>query len=146
MLLFRCLLVNPSRSFGQVQQQLGGVLERLEPLVQGLNPDDHWTLFKRVSGRLREQGEIFTPPSACIPEYVWYDALVCGVRLVSSISGFSFCEDRGAIGEQPVPQALQNAVRAADHVAGQARIDLFETAARHHELIRICDRVLAERM
>jgi hypothetical protein len=146
MLLFRCLLVNPARSLEQVQQELGGVLERLGPLVQGLNPNDHWTLFKRVSGRLNEQSQAFAPPSACIPEYVWYDALICGLRLVSWIPGFSFCASEGAAGEQPVPPALQDAVRAADHVAEQARIDLFETAARHHELIRICDRVLAERM
>jgi hypothetical protein len=33
-LLFRCLLVNPSRPFEVVQHELSAVLERLEPLVQ----------------------------------------------------------------------------------------------------------------
>lgn len=146
MLLFRGLLVTPSQSLEQVQQQIGGVLDRLQPLVQGLNPDDHWTLFKRVSGRLREQGGVFNPPSACIPEFVWYDGLICGLRLVSCIPGFSFCDNAGATYEKSVPEALAGAVRAAEHVAEQARIDLFEAAARHHDLIRMCDRVLAERM
>jgi hypothetical protein len=146
MLLFRCLLVNPSRPLEDVQQELRGVLERLGPLVQGLNPDDHWTLFKRVSGRLKEQREVFTPPSACISEFVWYDALICGLRLVSCIPGFSFCDNTGATDEKSVPEALAGAMQTAEHLAEQARIDLFEAAARHRDLLRICDLVLAECM
>ena len=146
MLLFRCLLVNPSRSLEAVQQELSGVLERLGPLVQGLNPDDHWTLFKRVSGRLKEQREAFTPPAACISEFVWYDALICGLRLVSRIPGFSFCDNTGPTDEKSVPEALAGAMRAAEHLAEQARIDLFDAAARHRDLLRTCDLVLAERM
>ena len=146
MLLFRCLLVNSSRPFEHVQHELSAVLERLEPLVQGLNPDDHWTLFKRVSGRLKEQREVFTPPSACISEFVWYDALICGLRLVSRIPGFSFCDNTGATDEKFVPEVLAGAMRAAEHLAEQARIDLFEAAARHRDLLRICDLVLAECM
>ena len=146
MLLFRCLLVNPSRPLEHVQQQVGRVIERLEPLVEGLNPDDHWTLFTRVSERLREQDEIFTPHSACISEFVWYDALICGLRLMSRIPGFSFYDDGGATDEKSVPEALAGAVQAAEHLAEQARIDLFEAAVRHRDLLRICDLVVAERM
>ncbi|GAB1723817.1 MAG: hypothetical protein NTNFB01_27130 [Nitrospira sp.] len=146
MLLFRCLLVNSSRPFEHVQHELSAVLERLEPLVQGLNPDDHWTLFKRVSGRLEEQRGIFTPPSVCMSEFVWYDALICGLRLVSCIPGFSFCDNTGGTDEKSVPEAVDGAVRAAKHLAEQARIDLFEAATRHRDLLRICDLVLAERM
>lgn len=145
MLLFRSLLVNSSQSLEQVQQRLGLVLERLEPLVQGLNPDDHWTVFKRVSGRLQEQGGVFGPPSACLSEYIWYDALILGVRLVCWIPGFSFCTSAGAVDER-VPEALQSAVRAAEHVAEQARIELFDAAVRHRDLLGVCDRALTERM
>lgn len=146
MLLFRCLLVTSSRPLADVQHELSEVLERLEPLVQGLNPDDHWTLFKRISGRLKEQRGIFTPPAVCRSEFVWYDALICGLRLISCIPGFSFCDSTGGIDEKPVPVALDRVVRAARHLAEQARIDLFEAATRHRDLLQICDFVLAEHM
>jgi hypothetical protein len=146
MLLFRALLVHQSQSLEQVQQHLAEVLERLEPLVQGLNADDHWTLFTRVSGRLKERGEVFQPPSISIPESLWYDALICGVRLVSGIRGFSFCGIVESKDREPLPEALQGAMRAAEHVAEQARVELFDAAARHRDLMRVCDRALAERM
>lgn len=146
MLLFRALLVHQSRSLEQVQQHIAGLLERLEPLVQGLDPDDHWTLFSRVSERFKEQGEVFPSPSISIPESVWYDALICGLRLVSGIRGFSFCDHMGTTDNKPVPEALQRATRAAEHLAEQARIELFDAAARHRDLMRVCDRALAERM
>jgi hypothetical protein len=146
MLLFRALLVHQSQSLEQVQQQITGVLERLEPLVQGLNPDDHWTLFTRISGRLKERGEVFQSPSISIPESVWYDALICGLRLVSGIRGFSFCGSVGSMDHKLLPEALQGAMCAAEYVAEQARVELFDAAARHRDLMRVCDRALAERM
>lgn len=146
MLLFRALLVQQSQSLDQVQQQIAGVLERLEPLVQGLNPDDHWTRFTRVTGRLKERGEVFQPPSGSIPESVWYDALICGLRLVSGIRGFSFCGSEGSTDHTRLPEALQGAMCAAECVAEQARVELFDVAARHRDLMRVCDLALAERM
>lgn len=146
MLFFRCLLVNPSRPFEVVQRELSAVLERLEPLVQGLNPDDPWTLFSRVSGRLKEQPDIFAPPSNGMSEFVWYDALIYGLRLASRIPGFSFCDNAEARDAASIPEALAGAVQDAEQLAEQARIDLFEAAARHRDLLRICDLVLAEHM
>lgn len=146
MLLFRALLVQQSQSLDQVQQQIAGVLERLEPLVQGLNPDDHWTRFTRVTGRLKERGEVFQPPAGSIPESVWYDALICGLRLVSGIPGFSFCGSEGSTDHTRLPEALQGAMCAAECVAEQARVELFDVAARHRDLMRVCDLALAERM
>lgn len=146
MLLLRCLLVTPSRPLESLQHELSEVLERLGPLVQGLNPDDHWTLFKRVSGRLKEQREVFTPLSDRNSEFVWYDAVICGLRLVSRIPGFSFCDQSGETHEKYVPEALASTTRAAEQLAEQARIDLFEAAARHRELLRICDLVSTECM
>jgi hypothetical protein len=145
-LLFRCLLVNPSRPFEVVQHELSAVLERLEPLVQGLEPDDHWTRFTRVSGRLKEQRDIFAPPSDCLSEFAWYDALIYGLRLTSRIPGFGFCGNTESRDTAALPGALHDAMQGAEHLAEQARIDLFEAAARHRELLRICDLVLAERM
>ena len=146
MLLFRALLVQQSQSLDQVQQQIAGVLGRLEPLVQGLNPDDHWTRFTRVTGRLKERGEVFQPPSGSIPESVWYDALICGLRLASGIRGFSFCGSEGSTDHTRLPEALQGAMCAAECVAEQARVELFDVAARHRDLMRVCDLALAERM
>jgi len=146
MLLFRGLLVHQTQSLEQVQQHIAGVLERLEPLVQGLNPDDHWTLFTRVSGRLKERSEVFLPPSISIPESLWYEALICGLRLVPGIRGFSFCGSEGSTDHTPLPEALQGAMCAAECVAEQARVELFDAAARHRDLMRVCDRALAERM
>ncbi len=147
LLLFRSLLVTQRLSLEQVKQQVGEVLERLEPLVQGLHPDDNWTLFMRVSGRLQEHQGIFRPPAeTSLPEYLWYDALILGLRLVSWIPGFSFCESPGARDEKPVPDALRRTVGMAELMAEQARLDLFDASARHHDLNRLCDLVLTERM
>ena len=145
MLLFRSLLLNQRQSLERVQQQIASVLSRLDPLVQGLNPNDHWTLFKRLTERLQEQGVPFYPPSPHIPESLWCDAVILGLRLVSTIPGFGFRESVGATDSKPVPKALENAICQAQHMAEQARIELFDAAARHYDLIRLCDRIVAER-
>lgn len=146
MLLFRSLLVTSGRKLEQIQHTVGSVLERLEPLVQGLNQNDHWTVFKRVSGRLQELDGLFGPPSPGVSEYVWYDALIVGLQLVSRIPGFSFCEDTAAIDADRVPEALCRAQRVAEHLAEQARIELFDVAVRHRELLGVCDGALEARM
>jgi hypothetical protein len=76
---------------------------------------------------------------------VWYDALILGLKLMSWIPDFSFCGSVGATDSKPVPEALLGAMRAAEHMAEQARVELFDAVTRHHDLIRLCDRIVAER-
>lgn len=147
MLLFHGLLVNQHQSLEKVRHQVATVLNGLEPLVQGLHPDDHWTLFKRVTGRLQEQQGIFNPPAEIsVPEYLWWDTLILALRLVSWIPGFSFCDSHGATDETLVPEALRRTVHMAELLAEEARIDLFDASARHHELERLCNLVLTQRL
>jgi hypothetical protein len=146
MCLFRALLVHQTQSLEDVQRTIWNVLAGLEPLVQGLNPDDHWTVHKRVRGKLKEQGKVFAPSSTSISEFVWYDALIYGLRLVSRISDFSFDDGQEGRGNDAIPAALQLAYRTAEQLAEQSRVDLFEAGNRYDDLHRICDLALAERM
>jgi hypothetical protein len=146
MLLFRALIVPQSRSLEEVQRTIFAVLDGLGPLVQGLNLDDHWTVHTRVRGKLDEHGMLFAPPSTALSEFVWYDAVIYGLRLVSRISDFGLCDSPGASKDPWVPPTLQMASRLAEQLSEQARVELFESTTRYHDLLRICELALAERM
>jgi hypothetical protein len=145
MLLFRALVVCESRPIQNVQHNIENILARLEPLVQGLSLEDHWTIHKRVVGRLKDAGVVFAPPSGTISEYVWYDALIFGLRLVSCIPGFGIAAEPSAP-QSDALSAMRSAVGRAKELAEQARVDLFEATARYHDLLRVCDLALAERL
>jgi hypothetical protein len=155
-LLCRALLVNRSQTLQAVQSRLVRVIEGLDPIVQGLEPGDDWTLHSRVSSRLKEEGSVFSsaavlfshdapPPSAAlVSDDVWYDALVLGLRCMSWIPGFSVCPGPMAYDVRQMHQPLQQMTREAEALAHRIRIELFQAGVRNVDIRQACNRVRAE--
>jgi len=156
MLLIRALLVNKTRNFRQVQEAVHKVAKSLDPIVQGIEPDDDWTAHQRLSLRLQEEGRVFgissvmydenvRPPSeATGTGDVWYDALILALKLVSWIPRFSVCGSVGDYNNTHVNIHLERVLGEAERLAERLRIELFEANERNRKVEQACARVMAE--
>ncbi|MBI3596647.1 MAG: hypothetical protein HY203_05790 [Nitrospirae bacterium] len=153
MMLLRTLLVNDEQDMSSVDQTARRIVERLEPMVQGLDPADHKTLSERLRIRLTEEGGLFSKDSIlyrreereagceAIPDHIWYDALVLAFRLVTWIPGFSFCKNHGdyEIGNPHLPMEMVTGV--VERLGDRIKIELFGSRQRNREILEACDLV-----
>jgi hypothetical protein len=157
MLLCRALLVNKGQTLQQVEACLSHVIERLEPVVQGIDPTDHITMYMRLSSRLKEEGQIFSSTSvlfsqngwpnseSLLPEDIWYDALLLALRCMSWIPGFSICPSTAVYDMQEIDNPLLEVTRQAEDLGHRIRIELFEAGQRNYEIGEACKRIRSER-
>jgi len=155
MLLVRSLLVNKHQNLDHVQLTLLKVVNRLDPIVLGIDPQDDWTLHQRVSARLKEEGNVFesssflyqqklgtaTGPSEV--QEIWCDTLILILKLVSCIPSFSVCGDPGQFSGKHAHVPLEQVLPEAESLAERLRVELWETGKRNWEVGRACDRVQA---
>ena len=138
LLLLRALLGSKAGRWVRALEVWPALLEGLNPLVQGVEEGDHYTIHERVRDRLRERGDLFEP--AAVPEGLWYDALVAVLRACTRIQGFSYRQD---------PNLLERSVardfgRDLALLSRRARTELFECQEYDVLIARACDRVLAD--
>jgi len=138
MLLLRSLLGYEPNRWENVSRLLPALLEGLSPLVQGIEDQDHYTIYIRIRDRLQESGDLFT--SKDLPEGLWWDALVAAFRACSCIEAFSYGYDKSSL-EQSV---ARNFARDLSSLATRVRMELFEAGDRDGMIAQGCDRVLTE--
>jgi hypothetical protein len=136
MLLMRALLGSDERRWSRACELVPSIAEGLEPVVQGIAEDDHYTLHLRVRDRLRESADSFEAEH--IPVAIWWDALVAVLRACSRIQGFSYADD--ATSYEPSPARLL--ARDVASLARRTRIELFEAGERDAMILRVCDRAM----
>lgn len=156
MMLGQTLLVNEDQNMGQVGRALQKVIGGLEPLVVGIGPNDTQTLSKRLTARLKEFGAVFSKSAmmhqrqagldveAVLPDDLWYDALILGLRLVSWIPNFSICTGAGDYDNKAPYKVMEQVVQAAERLTHRIRIELFGCRQRNREILEACDLVRAE--
>ena len=136
MLLMRALLGSDERRWSRACDLVPSIAEGLEPVVQGIAEDDHYTFHLRVRDRLRESADSFEAEH--IPDAIWWDALVAVLRACSCIRGFSYADD--ATSYEPSPARLL--ARDVASLARRTRIELFEAGERDAMILRVCDRAM----
>jgi len=138
MLLLRALLGPDARGWEQASDLVPSIGERLQPVVQGLDPDDPYSMVIGVRDRLKESTDWLA--AATIPGLLWWDAAVTVLRATSRIPGFSYAA--GAVEYGPSPARLLE--RELQSIARRVRIELFEASERDVFLRGVSDRVLDE--
>lgn len=142
MLLLRALLGSDPHQWDRLQEAVPGLIDRLAPAVQGVDPSDRYTLHLRVREHLLEFGDLFT--SRHVPEELWFDVLVLVLRAVSKIKGFSYSASAPEVApfstRSPVNELSWDVIR----IAGRVRVELFEADSRDAAIRSACDRALAE--
>lgn len=136
MWLLRALLGSDESRWNRACDQLGSIIEGLEPIVQGIAEDDGHTIHLRVRDRLRESADCFEP--GAVPEALWWDALVAVLHACSRIQGFSYASD--AVLYEPSPARLLE--RDLASLARRARTEIFEARERDAMILRVCDRAM----
>lgn len=137
MLLLHALLGTDEARWTRACEQLPLIVEGLQPVVQGLDEDDHYAVHVRIKERVRESTDCFEAREG-IPEALWWDAVVALFRACSNIRGFSDGSD--SVTYEPSP--ARRLARALESLVQRARIELFETGERDAMLRRVCDRAI----
>jgi len=136
MLLLRALLGMDAGRWYRVCEALSVVLESIEPLVQGVDREDDFTIHARGRDRLREWGDLFEQSS--IPQELWWDGLLTALRACSQLEGFGY----GLTGSGRSP--LRDLAHDVGCLGRRVRQELFEAHERDTMIARVCDRVLAD--
>lgn len=142
MLLLRALLGSDPRRWERVMATHSALLERLPPVVQGVDPSDVSVLHARIRERLCEWQDLFVQPD--IADDLWWDALTLALRATSSIPGFSYAVPLSSEACVSDSHGVDGLSQDAAHLAGRARVDLFEADERDRTIRTACDRMLAE--
>ena len=147
-LLAYALLVNRHQDLKQVTRALDQVIRGLDPIVTGIDPRDHASVFKRISGRLREEGEVFCSSSilfegkhnrdGVVPDDVWYDALIVALRLMSAVPEFSICAGQACQHLKSVQADFERVISVVEHIGERIRIELFECEQRSRDILQAC--------
>jgi hypothetical protein len=147
-LLAYALLVNRHQDLRQVTHALGQVSRGMDPIVTGVDPQDHATLFKRISGRLREEGHVFCSWSVLfegnrnqageVPDDVWYDALIVVLRLLSAVPEFSICPGQTCQHLKSLHADFERLTGVAEQIGERIRIELFECEQRSRDILQAC--------
>jgi len=149
MLLFRGLLVNEEQDTARVACGVGEVAQRLAPMVEGLGPGDRALLGKRLRERLADEPVAFGSSAilfaqgdravgGSLPDYLWYDALLLGFRLVTNLADFSLCRDHGDYDPADPAGRLRQLAYAVDDLEQRIRAELFGAPGRDRELREAC--------
>lgn len=137
MLLLRALVGTDEPRWTRACEQLPSILEGLQPVVQGLDEDDHYAIHVRVKERVRESTDCFETRGR-IPEALWWDAVVVLLQACSTIPGFS--DVSSAMTDEPSP--ARRLARRLEALTLRARSELFEAGERDEILRRACDRAI----
>ena len=147
-LLAHALLVNRRQDIGQVTQVLTRVIEGLDPIVTGLDSEDHASLFNRLSARLNEVGQVFGKSSVlfdakpntdgAIPDDVWYDALILVLQLMSNVPQFSICSGHTCQHLKSLHADFESLTRVAEQIGERIRIELCDREQRSRDVLEAC--------
>ncbi|MFO0698102.1 MAG: hypothetical protein U0236_02645 [Nitrospira sp.] len=137
LLLLRALLGADEPRWAHACEQLPVIVEGLQPVVQGLDEDDHYAIHVRVKDRVRESTDCFDAVGH-IPESLWWDTVVALLRACSNIRGFSDVSDTVTYDPSPA----RRLAGALESLARRARSELFEARERDAMLRRACDRAI----
>ncbi len=155
-LLLSALLVNESQTLEQVEPIIRKVLNRLDPAVGGVDPEDRETLCKRISFLLSEEGGGFEPSAmwfdgghsqarqATIPGDLWVEALIFALRLLSDVPGFGFSNGFGGSGSPHVSDVMDSVVQTGEQLGNRIQKELFEARDRSLVISKVCDRIRRE--
>lgn len=137
MLLLRALLGTDELRWTRASEQLPSIVEGLQPVVQGLDEDDHYAIHVRIKERVRESSDCFEARGG-IPEALWWDAVVALFRACSSIRGFSAASD--SVTYDPSP--ARRLAKALESLARRVRSELFDADERDVMVLRACERAM----
>lgn len=132
-LLLQALVGSEEAGWRRVCERMPVIVAGLEPMVQGLSANDHYTLFTRVRDRLRESGTEFD--AATLPTFIWWDVMVVVLRACSRIRGFSYATEEGSFEPSPV----RSLMRDLSSLVRRIRVELFESDERDAAIGRACD-------
>lgn len=142
MLLLRALLGSDARRWECVTAALPALLEGLAPAVQGVELSDFYVLHVRMRERLCESQDLFLPSD--ISDDLWWDALTLALRALSTIPGFSYAVPLSGEGRSSETSGVDTLSEDVAHLAGRARVELFEAGDRDRAIQTACDRLLAD--
>jgi hypothetical protein len=156
MILMRTLLVNGDQEMPGVEQGVRRVADGIGSMVQKLGSLDGKILPKRLRVRLQEEGGLFSKgsvlfhregggkPAESIPDEIWYDALLFGLRLLAWTPGFGFCENHGDYDIERPDDLMEKVTGEAERLGERIKVELFGSRQRNREILEACDLVRAE--
>ncbi len=79
-----------------------------------------------------------------LPDELWHDALLLGLRLATTIPGFSWCEDRSDFPSENPGSLLARLTADVGELERKAHVLLFGTVGMEDELSDVVDRLLRD--
>jgi len=159
MIFFRTLLVNDGQELARVELALDGVKKQLPKLSAEREAMEGERAFENIAAELRakENANIFARrnifhhsedrrddrPNA-IPETLWGDALVMGLRLCTGAEGFSYCEDHGDFDLRYPAEKLEPILESLDTIIRKADSIMFSRSRHSLEVREVLDEVMLE--
>lgn len=156
MLLLRVLLVNDLQDMKDVSAAVQNLAQRLEPMVQGVGPEDEDLLIIRFQAVFDEYSPLFSKSSVLfspgnqkavgrpIPDALWAELIIFAFRLITFIPGFSFCESHGDFDIQHPDRHMGQVVRETVGFADRIKSSLFGPRRYNDEIRDACDLIRKE--
>jgi len=159
MMLFRTVLVNDQQELAQVEMALDGVRNQLPNIfAEPFDRDDRRILdIIRTELCKKENADVFDKrnvfyrhvdrlegrPNA-IPDTLWYDTLLLGLRLVTSHKSLGICADHGDFDSRYPAEKLEQVLEALDGLVRKVNGILFSRSKHSVEVRGVIDEVVAE--
>jgi hypothetical protein len=142
LLFLRSLLAPHPQEFLSTSNTMRELLNRIAPAVEGVDPEDAFTVHTRVREYFREMEPMFRNPG--VPDDLWFDSLILVARCLSEVHGFGLCHTVGGSMGQERSGPLRVVLHEVANLAARARVALFDTEERDAIIRMTCEGMLAE--
>lgn len=159
MMLFRTLLVNDQQELAQVELALGNVkrqlaktleaasdqesAQALDLMLEELGGKEYADVFDKRNVFYRSVDRLEGRPNA-IPNSLWYNTLLLGLRLTTARKGVSFCEDHGDFDSRYSAGRLELVLETLEGLVRKVGAILFSRSKHSVEVRQIVDEVMVE--
>ena len=115
----------------------------LDIIMTELREKHNVDVFDKRNALYRSVDRLEGRPNA-IPDTLWYDALLLGLRLVTTYKGFSICADHGDFDSRYPAEKLEPVLETLETLIRKASGILFSRTKHSVEVREVIDEIVEE--
>jgi hypothetical protein len=159
MMLFRTLLVNDQQELAQVELALNNVrrqsakaqealsdqesAQALDLMLAELGSEEYADVFDKRNIFYRSVDRLEDRPNA-IPNSLWNNTLLLGLRLTTTRKGVSFCDDHGDFDSRYSAGSLELVLETLEGIVRKVGATLFSRSKHSVEVRQVVDEIMLE--